>query len=561
MGHGVPMARVRGAERFDALRARWHHASLKTSFMVYMLGFLLLALVMSTVTAGMFSGLQHRVIADAYEISGLYLYDAHNRTLVPARAVDIDENGSSVFVQTVRGEMTEMPLTDLSSLVEITDASDYQYSPGTAYLYGSANDDALSVETPEAPDQAKLTPAELPAYDAKARDRFDAWLAANPDSPYTSFFDGDSQDGNTVGLLTSAVGYYVNTPPSEEAQALSSALELLTFLMFPLWFGLCIFAAARRFFGKRLQPGFDVLDRAASNIAEQNLEFSVSYDRDDELGHLASSFEAMRASLAESQRALWRTAEERKRLNAAFAHDLRTPLTILKGKVELLEAHLQAGDASPEQLASSAASLAAQVERLERYVAAMSGLQKLEDRAVRPDAQPFDAVADAVEDIGRSLCAQAGGTRTTVEVSEAPAGNRGTGLHVAFALSISARCNVERPVLGVDRSLVEEVAENLVGNAARFADGRVDARLDVRDGFLVLAVEDDGPGFSPAALERGCAPFFSETPSKDHFGLGLNIAALLCDKHGGDLALENRAEGGARATARFALIFPAVDSQ
>ena len=216
MGHGVPMARVRGAERLDALRARWHHASLKTSFMVYMLGFLLLALVMSTVTAGMFSGLQHRVIADAYEISGLYLYDAHNRTLVPARAVDIDENGSSVFVQTVRGEMTEMPLTDLSSLVEITDASDYQYSPGTAYLYGSANDDALSVETPEAPDQTELTPAELPAYDAKARDRFDAWLAANPDSPYTSFFDGDSQDGNTVGLLTSAVGYYVNTPPSED---------------------------------------------------------------------------------------------------------------------------------------------------------------------------------------------------------------------------------------------------------------------------------------------------------------------------------------------------------
>ena len=112
MGHGVPMARVRGAERLDALRARWHHASLKTSFMVYMLGFLLLALVMSTVTAGMFSGLQHRVIADAYEISGLYLYDAHNRTLVPARAVDIDENSSSVFVQTMRGEMTEMPLTN-----------------------------------------------------------------------------------------------------------------------------------------------------------------------------------------------------------------------------------------------------------------------------------------------------------------------------------------------------------------------------------------------------------------------------------------------------------------
>ena len=201
--------------------------------------------------------------------------------------------------------------------------------------------------------------------------------------------------------------------------------------------------------------------------------------------------------------------------------------------VELLEAHLQAGDATPGQLASSAASLAAQVERLERYVTAMSGLQKLEDRTVRPAAQPFDAVAGAVDDIGRSLCAP----------------NR------AFALSVSAQCNAERPELAVDRSLVEEVAENLVGNAARFAAAHVEARMDVRDGFLVLTVEDDGPGFSPAALEQGCAPFFSESPSKDHFGLGLNIAALLCDKHGGSLTLGNRAEGGARTTARFALDF------
>ena len=510
MGHGVPMARVRGAERLDALRARWHHASLKTSFMVYMLGFLLLALVMSTVTAGMFSGLQHRVIADAYEISGLYLYDAHNRTLVPARAVDIDENGSSVFVQTVRGEMTEMPLTDLSSLVEITDASDYQYSPGTAYLYGSANDDALSVETPEAPDQTELTPAELPAY------------------------DGDSQDGNTVGLLTSAVGYYVNTPPSEEAQALSSALELLTFLMFPLWFGLCIFAAARRFFGKRLQPGFDVLDRAASNIAEQNLEFSVSYDRDDELGHLASSFEAMRASLAESQRALWRTAEERKRLNAAFAHDLRTTLTILKGKIELLDAHVQSGNVPADRLTASVASLAAQVERLERYVAAMSGLQKLEDRAVVARPTRFDSVAGMVEDAGTGLAAHADRT---------------------FALSVSARCDRERPELCVDQAIVGEVAENLLNNAMRYASSQVDARLDVRDGALVLMVEDDGPGFSNAALERGCAPFFSEVPSAEHFGLGLNIASLMCEKHGGGVTLENREGGGARVVARFSLDF------
>ena len=59
MGHGVPMARVRGAERLDALRARWHHASLKTSFMVYMLGFLVAALGLSTATASVFAALHN----------------------------------------------------------------------------------------------------------------------------------------------------------------------------------------------------------------------------------------------------------------------------------------------------------------------------------------------------------------------------------------------------------------------------------------------------------------------------------------------------------------------
>ncbi|MEG2533058.1 MAG: hypothetical protein RSB04_08635 [Gordonibacter sp.] len=49
----------------------------------------------------------------------------------------------------------------------------------------------------------------------------------------------------------------------------------------------------------------------------------------------------------------------------------------------------------------------------------------------------------------------------------------------------------------------------------------------MRDSFLTPTVEGDGPGFSPEALAQGCAPFFSETPSKDHFGLGLNITALL----------------------------------
>ena len=538
--------------RIARLRERWHNASLKTSFMVYMLGFLVAALGLSTATASVFAALHNEVTADAYEISGLYLYDAEANALVPARSLAIDQAGNELFVQRADDGRETIPISNPPASLHVERIQAYTYSyrvetgeegklvleeyfAGSSELSSYEGEDGIAVQ-------------DVPAYDARARELFDEWAAENAGNPYGAFLDegtgnGAADDGagsSRFGdLLVSPIGYYVHSAPSEGASVLSTLFGLLMFFMFPLWFGVCIFAAARRFYRMRLAPGLSTLDAAASKIADQDLDFSVAYDRADELGRLAASFETMRASLAASQRALWRTAEERKRLNAAFAHDLRTPLTILKGKVELLEAHLQAGDATPEQLASSAASLAAQVERLERYVAAMSGLQKLEDRTVRPAAQPFDAVAGAVDDIGRSLCAP----------------NR------AFALSVSAQCNAERPELAVDRSLVEEVAENLVGNAARFAAARVEARMDVRDGFLVLTVEDDGPGFSPAALEQGCAPFFSETPSKDHFGLGLNIAALLCDKHGGSLALGNRAGGGARTTARFALNFPAVDNQ
>lgn len=537
------MARVkRGrAKRFVRLRERWRDASLKTSFMVYMLVFLMAALILSTVTGSMFAGLQNEMSADAYETSGLYVYDADEKALVPARSLSIDAAGNELFVQRAEDARAPILLDDAPKSLMIEGARAYPY----VYETAGEEDGAASLDERFASSEELLgykgeggIPArDVAAYDAAAREVFDDWMAENPDNPYGSFIGG--AEGARFGdLLVSPVGYYAHMEPTEGARVLSALFGLLTFLMFPLWFGLCIFAAARRFFRLRLAPGLSVLDDAAAKIADEDLDFQVAYDRKDELGRLAASFEKMRASLAQSQRELWRTAEERKRLNAAFAHDLRTPLTILKGKIELLEAHLNAGDASAEQVKASARALARQVDRLERYVGAMSGLQKLEDRAVACEELPFDAVAESIDDIGHGLSAEAGRR---------------------FALHVSPTCDAARPELHVDRTIVGEVAENLMGNAMRFAGSRVDARLDVREGALVLIVDDDGPGFSPAALDHGCAPFFSETPSESHFGLGLNIASLLCERHGGALSLENRPGGGARAVARFAMSSPGVE--
>lgn len=77
---------------------------------------------------------------------------------------------------------------------------------------------------------------------------------------------------------------------------------------------------------------------------------------------------------------------------------------------------------------------------------------------------------------------------------------------------------------------------------------------DVADGHLVIEVADDGPGFSPAALERGCERLFTDDSSRSsrgggrHYGLGLHAASEAASAHGGSVSLANSPSGGAVAT-------------
>ena len=73
-------------------------------------------------------------------------------------------------------------------------------------------------------------------------------------------------------------------------------------------------------------------------------------------------------------------------------------------------------------------------------------------------------------------------------------------------------------------------------------------------GRLVIEVADDGPGFSPAALERGCERLFTDDSSRSsrdggrHYGLGLHAASEAASAHGGSVSLANSPSGGAVAT-------------
>ncbi|MBO5354197.1 MAG: HAMP domain-containing histidine kinase [Lachnospiraceae bacterium] len=283
--------------------------------------------------------------------------------------------------------------------------------------------------------------------------------------------------------------------------------------------------------------------------------------KQNELGQLCQSFEDMRQALYENNQKLWRTLEERKRLNAAFSHDIRTPLAVLKGYQEMMETYVPEGRFSEERLMEMIETMGKQITRLENYTQKMTQVQKLEDIVPEPENVKVKELAAQCQEAGKLLAGELMLELRTEElcrnIQEMP--KKGMDQDVWD----DQECGMTEE-WSIDRELFLEVFENLVSNAVRFAKEKIMVTLcrkgtaDVGDSgeeaagrYLCLVVEDDGPGFSEEALERGMEPFFgSEKDGRVHFGLGLHICKVICEKHGGKLWLENGASGG-RVSACF----------
>lgn len=138
-------------------------------------------------------------------------------------------------------------------------------------------------------------------------------------------------------------------------------------------------------------------------IAGDNLDFSVQYDAEDELGMLCKSFERMKKELQNNYKKIWRMTEERRRLNAAFAHDLRTPLTVLQGYTDFLDEYIRFPEKEDGKLLETNRMIAYYIKRLEDYVEVMNTIQKLEDTPVRIQTVPMDSFMKMLDDNIKSM--------------------------------------------------------------------------------------------------------------------------------------------------------------
>ena len=283
-------------------------------------------------------------------------------------------------------------------------------------------------------------------------------------------------------------------------------------------------AAAAVYYRKKLRNPITQLQNGVERIQEDNLDFHIEYDGDDELGRLCCSMEKMRRELRQKHKALWESLEQRKLLNASVSHDLRTPITVLKGYLDYLEKNIPQDKLTEDMLLDTVSSMQGAVNRLELYVESVRDIEKIENIEIEKRSENVKLLLNELRSNVRQL-----------------AGNK--------EIIISNDITVDK--IQIDKGVFFRILENLLQNALRYAEKQVSINLSHKKDFLILTVKDDGKGFSAADLEKATTVFYSNDKEKQHFGIGLSVCKILCEKHGGLLYVGNQKEKGACVTAKL----------
>ncbi len=208
------------------------------------------------------------------------------------------------------------------------------------------------------------------------------------------------------------------------------------------------------------------------------------------------------------QRRLVRFISDRTRIFAAMSHDLKTPLTRLRLRTEMLDD------------AELRAKFAKDVDEMESMIS--QTLDFMRDATANEPAQPVDVMA----------------LLESLQTDYQDAGH-------AFELAGAAT----RAISGRPRAL-RRCLTNLIDNAIRYG-ARARVEVEERAADIAIRVLDEGPGIPEAELERAFEPFWRE-PSRSRetggTGLGLGIARNIARAHGGEVTLKNRGGGGLEAT-------------
>jgi two-component system OmpR family sensor kinase len=279
-----------------------------------------------------------------------------------------------------------------------------------------------------------------------------------------------------------------------------------TRLIFTFILCIVVIAPLAWLLARRLSAPIGAFAQAADRLGRDPRSPPLEMRGSTEVAAAAAAFNQM-------QERLRRYVDDRTAMVGAIAHDLRTPLTRLKFRIEQ----------APDELK---AKLASDIDQMEAMIAATLGFVS---DATRPRERTRLELASLVE----SILDEAAETGAAASVEAA-----------------------QKLVIEGDPIALRRLVNNLVDNALKYG-GAARGRVYRQGEEAVIEIEDDGPGIPDDERERVFDPFFRGEPSRNRetggIGLGLAVVRSVARAHGGDAELINREGGGLTARVRLPL--------
>jgi signal transduction histidine kinase len=289
-------------------------------------------------------------------------------------------------------------------------------------------------------------------------------------------------------------------------------------LAIPLIAGLAIFAGSE--IARRGLAPLDRIAALASEIEAQDLSRRLRLPaRNDELGRLGATFDRM---LDRLQGAF----DRERRFTSDASHELRAPLSVIRAEADLALRR----ERTPAEYRRALETIAAESDALEALTRDLLAAARNASSA-RDVRGPVDLTLVA-STVAQRLSVVAGARRVRVE--EAAGGDA---------------------IVQGNRALIERAIVSVLDNALKYSSdaGTVEVRISRESPQAELTVRDDGPGFSPEALQRGFDRFWrdDDARARDGSGLGLSLAKTIVEHYGGTIVLGNAEPHGAIVRMTF----------
>lgn len=277
---------------------------------------------------------------------------------------------------------------------------------------------------------------------------------------------------------------------------------------------------------RRIASPVEALAAASRSIAQGNLGVRIDVRRSDELGELIDQFNVMASSLESSD-------EWKRRIISDSAHELRTPVAVLQGELEMILEGVYTPDRARIE------SLYRETELMARLINELGELAAAEGGQLR---------------LIKQNCSLGELAREAAEAFTAAAAPRNISIRIQ---------DTGKEQIHADSQKVIQVIRNLVANALKAVPdgGRIDVHTEKSGSEVLLRVDDSGPGISPEFREQIFQRFFRLDSSRNReaggAGLGLAIARRIMQLHEGRIWADEGRNGG----ARISIAFPAVESR